>query len=938
MISTPHDNVYTGGRNSSASLSPIQIDDPPTLRVSIVAPSEPVSCSVQTPPPFGERRLSASISTGAMRQEPKTLGAPLKVGDRIMGFELVEELGQGAFARVFLARQETLARRLVALKVTLRPTREPDKLARLQHTHIVPIYSVHDAEPVQIICMPFLGRKTIADFIRVFRADGQSRGVLRKTSGTRAAKTTTVPESRTHPKSTPSSGKFAAIPPVTLGETTPDLIGDPIAVLKLIGQLASGLAHAHSRGILHLDLKPANVLLADTGEPMLLDFNLSFDVTQPERELIGGTVPYMSVEQLRDLRTRGKGQVDARADLYSLGVMAYEMLTGSVPFQATFLADIDALVAARKKGPPSIRALNPLVSPAVEAIVRKLLEAEPGDRYQTAEALQTDIDRHLSHRPLQFAREPSLRERFGKWRRRNPGVPGRMLAASLLGLALGLGGVAYSRADAFAKTNAVMRVAGLHAKVPRMRLDLILPGDSVARKRGMAEATAMLESYGLPVDPHWKLRKDVQRLTGRDRAALEGTLGEVLLLLAQARWLEAEGRPDEIRLDAARSALGLNVAARDCFPSDAVPDLLEQQAAEWNQSLGEPLAAAPRKENHEPNARALFLNASANVSRGYYFTAIESLEKAIELEPGHAAAHYCLAFCRQQLGQYDRAIERYDAARVLMPLDPRPYFQRGTMFSMRFQFDLAETQFSKAIELDEHFTLAYRNRGVLRLRKGLLSDAESDLTTALVLGGSPIQLYMLRAEARSRLKDASGAEADRKVSRELKPVKEGDFLVRGVMNIDSDPRSALADFESAARINPRSIPALQNQVHVLSDKLNDLPEALKRANQAVKLFPEYAPVRASRAIILARQGDRDEAIREVEKMRKLSQDSDMFFRAACVYSLTSRTHPEDAREAIHLLWEAIRKGYQNTSQVSTDKDLDPIRSLKEFKAIEQAFK
>ena len=83
----------------------------------------------------------------------------------------------------------------------------------------------------------------------------------------------------------------------------------------------------------------------------------------------------MATEQLIDLRTRGRGQVDARTDLYSLGVMAFEMLTGNVPFPASSkdLIDMDGLIALRRMGPPSIRELNPSVTPAVEAIIHKLL-------------------------------------------------------------------------------------------------------------------------------------------------------------------------------------------------------------------------------------------------------------------------------------------------------------------------------------------------------------------------------------------------------------------------------------------------------------------------------------------------------------------------------------------------------------------------------------
>ena len=225
-----------------------------------------------------------------------------------------------------------------------------------------------------------------------------------------------------HPIRSPAPARPAAQPIRVVPGDGPDLIGDPTAVLKVLSQLAAGLAHAHARGILHLDLKPANVLLPDGGEPMLLDFNLSFDTTTADRELVGGTVPYMATEQLLDLRTRGRGQIDARTDLYSLGVMAFEMLTGSVPFPASSkdLIDMDGLIDQRRQQPPSVRELNPAVSPAIEAIIHKLLAPEPADRYQSANDLKTDIDRHLADLPLLVAREPSVRERLGKWHRRNP--------------------------------------------------------------------------------------------------------------------------------------------------------------------------------------------------------------------------------------------------------------------------------------------------------------------------------------------------------------------------------------------------------------------------------------------------------------------------------------------------------------------------------------
>src|SRR5207248_1178945 len=106
------------------------------------------------------------------------------------------------------------------------------------------------------------------------------------------------------------------------------------AVLWIGARLADGLAHAHERGIIHRDLKPANMLLTDDGQPMLLDFNLSTNAAvraNPSAARIGGTLPYMSPEQLEAFQD-GKTPMDGRSDLYSLGLIVFQLLTGTHPF------------------------------------------------------------------------------------------------------------------------------------------------------------------------------------------------------------------------------------------------------------------------------------------------------------------------------------------------------------------------------------------------------------------------------------------------------------------------------------------------------------------------------------------------------------------------------------------------------------------------------
>src|SRR5262249_41485061 len=160
-----------------------------------------------------------------------------------------------------------------------------------------------------------------------------------------------------------------------------------------------GLAHAHERGILHLDLKPANILVTDEGQPMLLDFNLARDTKggSMSTALVGGTLPYMSPEQLRDFQASGQA-IDARSDLYSLGVILFELL----PCRPAFAAPqgrgqglIARLLDNRQHPPPRLRRWNGAVPLAVESMIRRCLEPDPARRYQSAQDLNDDLQRQL---------------------------------------------------------------------------------------------------------------------------------------------------------------------------------------------------------------------------------------------------------------------------------------------------------------------------------------------------------------------------------------------------------------------------------------------------------------------------------------------------------------------------------------------------------------
>jgi serine/threonine protein kinase len=325
---------------------------------------------------------SISLSAGGLPTDwPQT-------GDHLLGFTLERELGRGAFARVFLAAETALGDRPVAVKISRHGAAEAGILGRLRHPNIVPIHSV-DEDPVlgyTVVCMPYLGSATLSDvFERAFAGrefPSRARAIL--DAARNLSDDINLISDRQPPDPLLQKGTYT----------------DGVALLG--AQLAEALAFAHAQRIYHRDLKPSNVLLTPDGKPMLLDFNLSYDERVAGRRL-GGTLPYMAPEQL--LATDPDRQadpllVDARSDLFSLGVILYELLTGTHPFgpippklaPAQFRND---LLQRQMTGHSPLRLANPQVDPRVARIVDRslafALHDRPGSATELARALRTSV-------------------------------------------------------------------------------------------------------------------------------------------------------------------------------------------------------------------------------------------------------------------------------------------------------------------------------------------------------------------------------------------------------------------------------------------------------------------------------------------------------------------------------------------------------------------
>ncbi len=481
------------------------------------------------------------------------------VGDDFMGFKLIHELGRGAFGHVFLARQTGLADRLVALKLAANLHGESQRLAQLQHTNIVPIYSEHRSGDLHGVCMPYFGSTTLADVCRELRPNTSLPHSGKHIVSTLCNRQSTVrgldassASGQTSSGAEPASEHAIAAPPRSLNSASGTLskieeMSYVEAVLWLTSRLADGLVHAHERGIIHRDLKPANVLICDDGQPMLLDFNLADEVRPRSSSAavahVGGTLPYMSPEQLMAYRD-GEGRVDARGDIYGLGLIVFHLLTGQHAFplrRGPSRVILPKMIEDRQGTAPLLRTLNRAVSPAIESIVQKCLQADPANRYVSASKLAEDIERHRANLPLRYAANPSFAERMGKWAKRNPRLASP-LACSFLAAALLL--VAISLSVHFS-LKAKSRNLELHRQQAlshyhdfesdyRETQDLLMGNDASQVAIGLQTGEKALRGYGVLDQADWLEQPELQQLSPADRYKLKVEVGEIAFLLAQA--------------------------------------------------------------------------------------------------------------------------------------------------------------------------------------------------------------------------------------------------------------------------------------------------------------------------------------------------------------------------------------------------------------------
>jgi serine/threonine protein kinase len=678
------------------------------------------------------RALHPSDPAEAYRLAAAIAAMP-KAGTEFLGFRLIKLLGRGAFGRVFLAQQGDLANRYVVLKLATETYSESQTLAQLQHTHIVPIYSLHRAGLFQVVCMPYFGSTTLAD---VFRELEKRKGfpesgkdlvsTLYDRRSRNSSENGTKPAQKEAPpmESEPASAGESSTPMLEGGSTvTLQMLEDLTyvqAVLWMGSRLADGLAYAHERGILHHDLKPANILLTDEGQPMLLDFNLAEDTKRIKNASvahIGGTLPYMAPEHLEAFH-HGKHPVDARSDIYSLGVILYELLTRRHPFpvrRGPVQELLPAMLQDRLQPPPRVRRWNRAVSPAGESIVRHCLEPDPMRRYQSARELQVDLERHLQHLPLKYAPDRSLRERARKWVRRHPlWASFSAIGAAVMALVLVLNILFewyWARQEQREKLEALEAFVRFENERKTMSILLNAPARSPEqREQGLRLGAALLETYHLlDEDTDWREQPLVKRLPQQMQERLQQEMGELLLLLAYARANRALA-PREEKNTPLEKALRLNkLADEKCYDENPSPRAWSAQRAELNRRLARnEQSSAGKKHIPEDSPQDRYLLARHYVFQKEYAKAKNLLILATRQDPENLGAWCLLGTCYLD-GFADKAnaASCYTTCIALWPRCHGAYLNRSLVYFQEKNISEAFLDFDEALRLEPEQTEAY---------------------------------------------------------------------------------------------------------------------------------------------------------------------------------------------------------------------------------------
>jgi tetratricopeptide (TPR) repeat protein len=786
----------------------------------------------------------------------------------IPGYELREKLGEGGMGVVFLACQIGL-NRPVAIKMIrggsqARPdlfTRfriEAEAVARLRHPHIIQIFDIGEAEGLPYVSLELLEGGSLDD-----RLGG-----------------------------TPRPGREAA---------------------ELLSTLAEALQVAHDAGIVHRDIKPSNVLFTRDGVPKITDFGLAkrmeSDSRQTETGAVMGSPSYMAPEQAQG-HTKDVGPA---ADVYALGAILYEMLTGRPPFKGVTPIETIRQVVETEVVPPS--RLVPKIDRDLETICLKCLNKEPAKRYESARALAEDLARYRAGETIHARRTP-LVERGWKWTKRSPAAAALIAVGLMLSLGLIVWGALYLEGRNQKKLAESQRVLGLAIAWGPLQDDERKATSRDELNRVHSNISAF----------KGRIRDEDRTLVPRLPAQVEESLGRIEAKLRDLSEREARRKQEEADLGQFKRFVGLRTQAQ----LNAAEYLLNpaDEHTRFRGLVRQALAVYARdpRESDENWALADELPAifsvaeKRTIAEGCYdlllllsqtaepATGLKILDRAARVHPEPTAAyHLRRAECLARLGDVAGGRREEELATRQPALTALDHFLIGRERLIARRWEEAVESLKTAVELDRNLTAAryLLAIGYFQEQPKRLEEALSSVHTCLQIHPDQVGLYLLEAlilgEQRRHLlgmaaQNPAEAMALRRRADAAFEEAEQDYRTALARNPSDDLRyvllvnragmylqagrhaDSLTDLEEAIRLKPGPYQAYATLAQLL-EKLGRLEESSRAFAQAIERAPDPAVrVALHRSRALLHSGRRDatpeqrvEALRDLEEAIRLEQ-------------------------------------------------------------------
>jgi tetratricopeptide (TPR) repeat protein len=799
----------------------------------------------------------ATVSHGHAPPPAGQAGCPT-----LAGYEMLSKLGEGGMGVVYKARQRPPLDRLVALKM-IRPESqdvpeqlarfliEAEAVARLHHANIVQIFDYGEVGGVPFFSLELLEGGNLRD-----RLAG-----------------------------TPQPGRSAA---------------------TLLVTLARAMHVAHQAHIVHRDLKPANVLFDRAGTPKITDFGLAKRLGQEDGHThsgqVMGTPSYMAPEQARG-ETRRIGPL---ADVYALGAILYEMLTGRPPYKGPTTWETLRQVVEEDPVPPS--RLQPRVSRDLETICLKCLAKEPHRRYDTAADLADDLGRYLAGEPIRARRTPAW-ERAVKWVRRHPTAATLLATAAAATIGLIGSGIWYDRQARAQERTEIQRVASVRAAA----LDRIILGQKALAQGRYADGKEIVGKL------LGEINDETQLADLRARALdLLGQMDQALsradtIAADRARYQRFEAASFTAHfhgtrftgLDPSASVKATRAAARAALGVFAT----EGPADSWTlPPVPETLKPEERSGIAEGCYEMLLVLADAEAEplpgedpRHQADRGLRLLDAAAKLRPASTRAyHLRRAACLVRIDDKAGAKHERELAAALEPASPFDHFHSGLERYDRGDGPAAMREFNAVMQMQpNHFwarcLLSICQLNAIPSRPG---EARAGLTACLQQRPDVPWLYLLRGFASGQMaalslqqaqvlsthadalrQDAAtlfeAAEADYRQASQRLAAAPGDELRyilhvnRGVLRLQRRQwDDAIADLQEAIRLDPAKFHPYDAlaQVYQQQDRID---EALAMLTEAILRQPDRADLYRKRARLHTRRQEIPPALHDLQEVIRL---------------------------------------------------------------------